>query len=255
MSFSRKVWRFLRTVSRDTFPEDLAGLLESGRWTDEFYGMNRQYLRAAIILKLSNQLPVDAFVETGTFRGDTCMLIAAQTRLPVFSCEIDRSNYEAAKRRLLFFGKRIELSNEESEQFLTRILSKRQFKAPLVYLDAHWHEELPLRAEINKIVAALSNFVIVIDDFKVPADPGFGYDIYGETILELDYILPGLSPCRDPISVFYPSYPSSRESGSCRGWGLLATSELSEQIQSLVPETLLRREPPGVIPLSSERER
>ena len=60
----------------------------------------------------------------------------------------------------------------------------------------------------------------MIDDFQVVGDPGYGFDDYGETgRLTLDYLAPLAG---HGFSIFYPSIPSSEESGMKRGSVVLA---------------------------------
>jgi hypothetical protein len=57
----------------------------------------------------------------------------------------------------------------------------------------------------------------VIDDFRVPGDPGFGFDTYGGVTFDWDYIAPAFEGHRDQVSGFYPGYASSMETGAKRG--------------------------------------
>jgi hypothetical protein len=47
------------------------------------------------------------------------------------------------------------------------------------HLDAHWEGDLPLQEEIEIILGRFPNFLIMIDDFRVPGDSGYGFDDYG----------------------------------------------------------------------------
>ncbi len=61
---------------------------------------------------------------------------------------------------------------------LTQKLTDRA--APtLFYLDAHRQEQLPLREESELALAHFPKAVLMIDDFEVPDDPGYGFDDYG----------------------------------------------------------------------------
>ena len=62
----------------------------------------------------------------------------------------------------------------------------------LFYLDAHWHEYLPLRDELEIALGQFANAVVLIDDFQVPDDPGYGFDDYGPgKTLNLEYLAHG----------------------------------------------------------------
>ena len=47
------------------------------------------------------------------------------------------------------------------------------------YLDAHWRDALPLREELRIIATQHACAVVMVDDFKVEDDSGYGFDIYG----------------------------------------------------------------------------
>ena len=47
------------------------------------------------------------------------------------------------------------------------------------YLDAHDSGDLPLREELEIIFENWSDAVVMIDDFMVPHDSGYGYGDYG----------------------------------------------------------------------------
>ena len=63
--------------------------------------------------------------------------------------------------------------------------------------------------------------VVMIDDFQVRSDAGYGYDDYGpEKALVLGYIRAAISAHQ--LQAYYPSTPSVAESGSRRGCVVLA---------------------------------
>ena len=55
------------------------------------------------------------------------------------------------------------------------------------YLDAH-SDDYPLADEIIYIFNNYKNFVMLIDDFQVPNDDGYGYDSYRGKKLNLNFI-------------------------------------------------------------------
>ena len=93
----------------------------------------------------------------------------------------------------------------------------------LFYLDAHWENHLPLKDELQIIFEHAQQFLILIDDFCVPHDAGYGYDNYGDgKSLELAYLRP-LSQYR--FAVFFPTAPSVLETGYRRGCVVLARGD------------------------------
>src|ERR1043166_1061331 len=88
------------------------------------------------------------------------------------------------------------------------------------YLDAHWRDDLPLREEVEIISTHWPDALVMVDDFAVPDDPGYGYADYGEgRALTLELIRPAL---RASPAVYFPAAPSAAETGSRRGCVVLA---------------------------------
>ena len=114
---------------------------------------------------------------------------------------------------------------------------------PLVYLDAHWREgnprnedeANPLGEEVAAVIGAWADALIVIDDFLVPTDPGYGYDTSrGEPLSEAMLELPN-----DAI-VAYPGTPATIESGGRRGAAFIGKgADARKVIRTLSSEGLL----------------
>jgi len=164
-----------------------------------------------------------AIVETGTNRGWTTRAMAEESGLPVFSIEVLRQNYKIAQSYLsdcadihLFLG--------DSATVLPGKVAQGEIpdRNVFCYLDAHWQEELPLADEIEAVTSAMTDFVIMIDDFQVPDDPGYHFDAYGPgKVLCLDYLRPFVDR---GLFVFLPSRPSAEETGARRGCVVLTAS-------------------------------
>jgi hypothetical protein len=236
----RRIAKLRNTVSPHTFLSDLRLLPEWPGKTKAFFGMNHDFIRTCIILKLLQPLAVDEFVETGTHRGRTCFLIAAQTELDIFSCEVNKKYLRVAYWLLKCFGSRVHLSNMDSVRFLNELFGRQRFRRPLFYLDAHWFSRLPLIEELCTILSSIESFLIVIDDFRVPGDPDFGFDRYGKTVLEWELIQQTLVDSGRSVSAYFPAYPSSLEVGDRRGWILIASSDNDKVIKETVPRNLLK---------------
>ena len=90
---------------------------------------------------------------------------------------------------------------------------------PFFYLDAHWQHYWPLRTELKHISDAGVRCAIVIDDFEVPGQPQFGFDIDGggEVIAglacNLDYVRASLGP-QNRYKVLFPKYGSDDAFGA-----------------------------------------
>jgi len=102
------------------------------------------------------------------------------------------------------------------------------------YLDAHWNEDLPLAEEIGIVFSRCPSAVVMIDDFRVPFDPGYGYDDYGPgKALVSGYIR--LAVLAHQLQAFYPSTPSAAEGGARRGCIVLAKEACHGTILASMP--------------------
>jgi len=184
---------------------------------------NGQTVRQELFRVLINEFAPVALVETGTYLGTTTEFIA-QTGLPVHSVEERPRNYGFARMRL--WRKRfVHLHHGDSREVLRSL-----FNGPLrlldgqtlfAYLDAHWNPDLPLAEELDIIFDNCPAAIVMIDDFQVPSDPGYAYDDYGAgNSLTPAYIAPMRLVHR--LEAYYPSTPSSEETGARRGCVVLA---------------------------------
>ncbi len=202
---------------------------------------NSQNYRREIVKSLLDEFKFDAIIETGTYLGDTTGWLLENSKLPVYSCEISPAYFFTAQKRLSkFYNVHLELG--DSRNFLSN-LSKTDLKEKtcFFYLDAHWGRDLPLTKEIKIIDDAWLDYVVMIDDFRVPGDDGYGYDDYGPgKRIEIKLIKPILD--ERSISAFFPSLPSQRESGAKRGCVVFTkTGRNSDQIKKLA-ELLVKAE-------------
>ena len=95
----------------------------------------------------------------------------------------------------------------------------------MFYLDAHWDVDLPLAEEIDLVFSNWSEAVVLIDDFQVADDTGYGFDDYGfGKALTMAYI----STMQDKfeLKVFFPTSPSSQETGARRGCVVLVANPI-----------------------------
>ena len=181
----------------------------------------------------------DAIVETGTYLGDTTGWMHHVTGLPMRTCEINRQFHLLACRRLAT-RKEIRLELGDSVDFL-RGLAASPIAGQRVYfyLDAHWYESLPLGGELRLIAAHWRDFVVMVDDFEVPGDEGYGFDDYGfRRSLSMGCFAKVFHELG--LSAHSPTLPSSQETGARSGCVLLA-KEGSEAARQLDALPLLKR--------------
>ena|ERR1700683_469944 len=204
---------------------------------------NGQHKRRELFLSLVLACRPAAIVETGTYVGASTEFMAKATKLPVYSVEADARNFGFAKMRLRR-NRNVRLSLADSREFLIDFIAcngARYGGYPLLfYLDAHWGDDLPLFDELANIFSFFSLAIVLIDDFQVPDDSGYGYDYYGfGKTLNRAYITRHLSKYQ--LAEFYPTTPSAAESGLRRGCVVLARD--TGVIDLLSKIALLRRWP------------
>lgn len=205
-------------------------LIENPKYvSSDNIGFNGQIFRKKIFLDLLGTIDFQAIVETGTYFGDTTGYMAEMSKLHVYSCELNRRFHSIAKTRLVDF-QTIHLEWDDSRNFLEKLgRSELQKKVVFFYLDAHWYEDIPLVDEIRIIARNWEKFIVMIDDFMVPNDGGYGYDVYGKGKAFSLGLIENIVSEYDLVP-FFPSLPSEKETGHKRGCVVLANKTLSEKI-------------------------
>ena len=199
--------------------------------------LNGQRFRQRILFDLLFTFPIEAIIETGTYRGTTTALFAA-TSLPVYSAEVHPRYFSYAKMRFFFNRHKVHLYHSDSRSFLRKLSEDSQVPKGDVffYLDAHWGEDLPLREELEIIFSKWERPIVLVDDFQVP-DSSYGFDDYGQgNALNLGYIKPVVSAHN--LSVFFPSVESSEETGERRGSVVLCKEmsgvDIDKKVKTLI---------------------
>ena len=218
-SMKRRIWVLEQTIDM---------LLSSPAFVpDDATGFNGQAGRKRIFQSLARELPFDCLVETGTFVGNTSGWMHHVSRLPVFSSEINPRFHLLARKRLAAFHG-IQLEHSNSADFLAKLAAsplKDQFV--FFYLDAHWYQDLPLAAELNIISESWRRFVIMVDDFEVPRDGGYGFDDYGFgrslTVGTFASLFERLS-----LATYFPTLPFELETGARSGCVVLGRKDSEE---------------------------
>ena len=231
--------KYVAAMSRVSALEMVFALmLESPRFIpSDKTGFNAQMHRKKIFLDLMAAFNPEIIVETGTFIGDTTGYMRTVTKARIFTCEANRTFQTLAKSRLSDLSG-INFTLGDSRQFLRTLfaseLSPAGISKPVFfYLDAHWHEDLPLNDEIKIIGENLKEFVILVDDFEVPGDPGYGWDNYGKN-KALD--LATFNGCfqQSNLVPFFPSLPAAQETGVRRGCVVLVPQgRMSDKVREL----------------------
>lgn len=194
---------------------------------------NGQVLRQQMFAELCSAVSFAAIVETGTYRGETTEHFGRCTDAPVHSFEIRPRAHGFARARLRSAGD-VHLHLLDSRAGIAALArsAPRPAGPAFFYLDAHWAGDLPLREEVDLVLTHWAEAVVMIDDFAVPDDPGYGFDDRAPgQALDLGYLG---SRAADPVAVWFPARPSSAETGARRGCVVLSRDPgLVRQLDSL----------------------
>lgn len=215
-------------------PERLKGVIDHycrPQLASGFGPLNGQRRRQRMIEHLLEAMDVACIVETGTYRGTTTLFFSA-FGLPVITVESNPRYYMHSRLRLRPIPE-VTVVHQDSVAFLRDRLPRQRSADDLIlfYLDAHWYTHLPTTAEIETIMKHFRNHIIVIDDFEVPGDSGYGFDDYGSgKRLSLEYLRTARN--EDAMMVFFPAASSSEETGARRGSCVVTSNaEIAEQLR------------------------
>jgi hypothetical protein len=200
------------------------------RWGGPFNG---QEFRRRLVAEVTARIPFVAIIETGTYHGTTTACLRRLSAAPIHSFERNPRHYGFAAEQLKSLPD-LHLYCCDSRAGLSRLTTSAFVPSGCVflYLDAHWYGDLPLAEEIALAFAHWPEAVIMVDDFAVPDDPGYGFDDYGAgKALTLGYLIAnGVLPA----GVWFPRCSSADETGARRGCVVLArAAEVIRQIDAL----------------------
>lgn len=190
-------------------------------------GLNLQDRRKEIVADLFTRCGFDAILETGTYLGASTGYFAQTYKVPVYSSEVTPRHYHVARRMLRDLPD-VHLHLLDSREFLRKLAREESLhgRRLFCYLDAHWYDDLPLADEIEIIAAGWTDFVIMIDDFCVPGDSGYGFDDYGAgRRLDVEYLAPVRA--RTGLALYFPTASSDAETGRKRGAAVLASRSMT----------------------------
>lgn len=212
-------------------------------YMDSWYAQsfNGQIRRAAKIVEIAGYFNPTSIIETGTFLGSSTPALSCMTSGRVFTFEINKKF--AAKAQARFDrnhkGRNIQLLVGDSTKLMENLFSKIQQDDTdsriLCYLDAHWETNIPTSEEISILDRNFANWIAIIDDFKIEADSGYGFDSYSTGTVDLSVI-----PSDIDVEVWVPNENSNLESGAKRGTAYVFSPNAVKMIPSHVFRNLSR---------------
>jgi len=186
--------------------------------------MNDQTARQRVVRALIHAVQPAHAIETGTYRGVTTEWLA-RFGVPVLTIESEERAFLFARRRLARFG-HVRVVRGDSVDVLRAL--PHDDRVVFCYLDAHDPDHTPLRDELRAVVERMPRAVVVIDDFAIPDDAGYGAN-EGIDLEALDR-----SGLPRPCGLFFPTVPSSEETGHRRGAAVVTWDRaLAERIATV----------------------
>ena len=184
--------------------------LRSPPWDGFGQPFNGQSARQRTVDFLLRAFSPDTCIETGTFFGWTARQLASYG-VPLYTVEVGPVCYRVAKRHLRRLPN-VTLICGDSAVVMRELTGRPEIRRPFLYLDAHWQEQVPLFDEVRSVFSRWKDALVAIDDFHVPNDPGYGYDIYDGVPFSLEeFEIP------DGTRVAYPAIAAREETGARRG--------------------------------------
>jgi len=193
---------------------------------EEFGGpFNGQERRIEAIREIFARVQFGSIVETGTYRATTTLFLRELSDAPIATIEVQSRYYHYAKKRLRDAPNVTAIRGDSAAKLPLLAARAPWNRGPtFFYLDAHWLNSLPLAGELEAIGTGWKDYAVMVDDFRVPDDPGYAYDDYGPgAVLEPAILAPLAS---SNVAVYWPAAPSATETGARRGWVVLATAGL-----------------------------
>jgi hypothetical protein len=167
-------------------------------------------------------------LETGTYYGSSAEFFAAVFGGPVYTVEANPRFYSYSNQRFQNHPD-VHVEFGDSRRFLRHVteLPGESTETLFVYLDAHWEKDLPLGDEL-RILASVPRAIVMVDDFQVPGDAGYGYDNYGPGKALVEGELP--TEALKGWSLSYPLVSSEQESGAKQGSCVLISPSLVDAV-------------------------
>jgi len=186
---------------------------------------------------------VTRFVETGTHAASTLHYVErTYPRIErLYSCEPNEEYFRTSTKHMdtsqnRAWRDRVKIWNKTSQEMMRDMASvggrddffhdRDLFREPsMFWLDAHGstYFDWPLREEIAFVATRWTDVdaYVFVDDFKVPSEPRFGFDVVDGRECSYEYIRSAI-PDDVPYRVYYPSYVESTSSFCpLRGWAMI----------------------------------
>ena len=184
---------------------------------------NDQKTRKEIVKEILESIQFDKIIETGTLLGNTTEFFQ-KFSIPVISIEISEFYFLVSKIRFIDKGN-VNLINSNSSDYFNKLTPSKE--KIFFYLDAHSQEHIPLMNELSKCLE-FKNSIILIDDFKVPGNKNFGFDVYkGEELSLKNYEM------LNDYDLYFPNYSPNKDNGS-RGYVLIDISGKNKNVFSKI---------------------
>ncbi len=176
------------------------------------FGFHGDVVLRTLVNEIFKNFRISSFIETGTHKATTTVFVAKLIeQLPIYTCEINKKYFAESRYRLKNYEK-VELFRQSSDLFLKDLMCTKKnnesLNFPLIFLDAHWEDYMPLRAELREI-GEFSRAIIIVDDVMVPDRRDLGYAQFSEggkkQDLTIDYIKNSLNN-KNAYRFFFPYY-------------------------------------------------
>jgi predicted O-methyltransferase YrrM len=190
------------------YREGLRAMLRRWRWSRNppwpGFGqpLNGQECRRRTIDLLIASFEPETLVETGTFMGFTTRYLTAK-KIDTYTVEV-APGYGWMASRSLGEIENLTLVHGDSGAAVESLGSRGLLRRPFAYLDAHWEERLPLHDEVTALNAHCPDYLVAIDDFKVPQMPEYGYDTYNGVAIAIEAIPIGAGAAEGLLAIQSP---------------------------------------------------
>jgi len=185
--------------------------------------MNGQSRRIFTFYGLVHKFKPTIAIETGTYYGSSTWLMLGTNVSKTYTIESNRHFAKIATER---FPKEIangslEIHIGKSQSKIKSILKNIPTSERIIaYLDAHWEGDIPTSTEVRELNEWGGPWIALVDDFKVETDKTYDFDTYGDSEVSIN-----IFNTVSNFLIYFPSDPSTRETGSRRGTAYLISRE------------------------------